>query len=62
VTLVQQELNLTLSELREACRALKVAAGSDSGIGKLVPSTERVPLAAARSGLAAGGDGCVVGR
>lgn len=56
VTLVQQEHKLTLSEMREACRALKAAAGSDSGIpaGKLVPSTEhskRVPLAAVRSGL-----------
>jgi hypothetical protein len=56
VTLVQQELKLTLSEMREACRALKAAAGDDSGIpaGKLVPSTERskrVPLAAVRSGL-----------
>ena len=37
VTLVQQEHKLALSEMREACRALKAAAGSDSGIpaGKL---------------------------
>jgi hypothetical protein len=60
VTLVQQELKLTLSEMREACRVLKAAAGSDSGIpaGKLVPSTEhgkRAPLAAVRSGLVRAG-------
>ncbi len=60
VALVQQEHKLTLSEMREACRALKAAAGSDSGIpaGKLVPSTEhskRVPLAAVRSGLVRAG-------
>jgi hypothetical protein len=30
-TLVQQELRLTLPEMREACRALKAAA--DSGLG-----------------------------
>jgi hypothetical protein len=43
VALVQQELKLTLSEMREACRALKAAADSGLGIpaGKLVPSTER---------------------
>jgi hypothetical protein len=56
VTLVQQELKLTLSEMREACRALKAAADSSLGIpaGKLVPSTEhkkRVPLAAVRAAL-----------
>ncbi len=56
VTLVQQELKLTLSEMREACRALKAAADSGLGIpaGKLVPSTERkkqVPLAAVRAAL-----------
>jgi hypothetical protein len=56
VALVQQELKLTLSEMREACRALKAAADSSLGIppGKLVPSTERkkrVPLAAVRAAL-----------
>ncbi len=56
VALVQQELKLTLSEMREACRALKAAADSGLGIpaGKLVPSTERkkrVPLAAVRAAL-----------
>jgi hypothetical protein len=56
VELVQGELKLTLSEMREACRALKAAADSSLGIpaGKLVPSTERkkrVPLAAVRAAL-----------
>ncbi len=56
VELVQRELKLTLSEMREACRALKAAADSSLGIpaGKLVPSTERkkrVPLAAVRAAL-----------
>ncbi len=60
VTLVQQEHKLTLSEMREACRALKAAADDGSGIpaGKLVPSTERskhVPLAAVRSALVRAG-------
>ena len=60
VALVQQERKLTLSEMREACRALKAAAGDDSSIpaGKVVPSTEhgkRVPLAAVRSGLVRAG-------
>ncbi len=60
VSLVQQELKLTLSEMREACRALKAAADDDSGIpaGKLVPSTgrsKRVPLAAVRLALARAG-------
>jgi hypothetical protein len=61
VELVQRELKLVaLSEMREACRALKAAAGSDSGMpaGKLVPSTEhdkRVPLAAVGSGLVRAG-------
>ncbi len=56
VTLVQHELKLTLSEMWEACRALKAAADSGLGIpaGKLVPSTERkkrVPLAAVKAAL-----------
>jgi hypothetical protein len=56
LALVQQELKLTLSEMREVCRALKAAADSSLGIpaGKLVPSTEhkkRVPLAAVRVAL-----------
>ena len=60
VTLVQQELKLTLSEMRVACRALKAAAGSDSVLapGKLVLYSERskrVPLAAVRSALVRAG-------
>ncbi len=61
VTLVQQELKLTLSEMREACRALKAAADDSSSsipAAKLVPSTERrkrVPLAAVRSALVRAG-------
>jgi hypothetical protein len=60
VTLVQQEHKLTLSEMREACRALKAAADDGTGIpaAKLVPSTERnkrVSLAAAQSALVRAG-------
>jgi hypothetical protein len=61
VTLVQQEHKVTLSEMREACRALNAAADDGPSAipaAKLVPSTERrkrVPLAAVRSALVRAG-------